>query len=189
MNGPRWLIVLGLLLGSFVIMGSAQVLTSYRLEKSSPMFSEPDIHEGLISECKSNTHIPETVRLWCEPIVEHASQHQLDPILVAAVIEVESGGAADAISQSGAVGLMQVMPRDGLASQFQCINGPCFASRPSMAELVDPIYNIQYGSSYLSGLLTRYGGDSREALNAYGPRDMDYRYADLVLSVYQSYSQ
>jgi hypothetical protein len=189
MNGPRWLIVLGLLLGSFVIMGSAQVLKAYRLDKPSNASSELSINEAMVADCMSNAHIPEAVRLWCEPIVEQASQHQLDPTLVAAVIEVESGGTADAVSRSGAVGLMQIMPRDGLASQFQCINGPCFANRPSMAELVDPVYNIQYGSSYLSGLINRYGGDPREALNAYGPREMDYRYADLVLSVYQSYTQ
>jgi hypothetical protein len=189
MNGPRWLVVLGLLMGSFVIMGSAQVLKSYRLDRPSMISSEPSTNEGMVDECKSNTHIPESVRLWCEPIVENATQHQLDPILVAALIEVESGGTADAVSLSGAVGLMQIMPRDGLASQFECINGPCFANRPSMQELYDPVYNIHYGSNYLRGLINRYDGDTREALNAYGPEEMDYRYADLVLSVYQSYNQ
>ncbi len=189
MNSPRWLILLGLLVGSFVIMGSAQVLKSYRMDETSHISSEPLINESLLNDCRNNSRIPDAVRSWCDPIVNQASQHQLDPILVAALIEVESGGFAAALSSSGAVGLMQVMPRDGLASQFQCINGPCFANRPSMEELYDPVYNIQYGSNYLSGLLNSYGGDPREALNAYGPREMNYRYADLVLSVYQSYNQ
>jgi len=189
MNNPRWLILTGLLVGSLMIMGSAQVINANRLDQLSLNLPGLSVKDDRLTDCKTNTRIPDSVRHWCEPIVDHADQHQLDPNLVAAVIEVESGGAKDAISPSGAVGLMQVMPRDGLASQFQCINGPCFASRPSMTELYDPVYNIQYGSSYLSGLLNRFDGDTREALNAYGPRDMNYRYADLVLAVYQSYTQ
>jgi soluble lytic murein transglycosylase-like protein len=108
---------------------------------------------------------------------------------VAAVIEVESAGNAHAYSNSGAVGLMQIMPRDGLASQFQCINGPCFAGRPSMDELYEPAFNISYGSRYLAGLISRSEGDLRQALMGYGPKDMGYTYADLVLNKYQQYQQ
>jgi len=77
---------------------------------------------------------------------------------------------------------MQVMPRDGIASTFQCINGPCFANRPSIEELKDPGFNIDYGVRMLAGLIGRYA-DIREALKHYGPFDVGYQYADKVLLI------
>ena len=77
-------------------------------------------------------------------------QVELPPNLIAAVILQESGGDATAYSSSGAVGLMQVMPRDGIAASFECINGPCFASRPTIEELQDPRFNIEYGTRMLA---------------------------------------
>jgi soluble lytic murein transglycosylase-like protein len=84
------------------------------------------------------------------------------------------------------VGLMQVMPRDGLAASFECINGPCFASRPTIEELQDPSFNVEYGVRMLAGLNARLGG-LREALKAYGPMDVGYSYADKVLAIYENY--
>ena len=84
------------------------------------------------------------------------------------------------------MGLMQVMPRDGLAAGFMCINGPCFAARPSMQELYDPEFNISYGTQMLAGLIERHG-NARDALRAYGPMDMGFRYADIVLGIMNRY--
>jgi soluble lytic murein transglycosylase-like protein len=106
--------------------------------------------------------------------------------LIAALITQESAGKPDAYSHSGAVGLMQVMSRDGIAAKFQCKNGPCFYDRPSMAELYDPEFNIQWGTQFLASLLARHG-NIRDALKAYGPMDRGYEYADLVLSIYNRY--
>jgi hypothetical protein len=77
---------------------------------------------------------------------------------------------------------MQVMPRDGLAANFWCVNGPCFASRPSIEELQDPAFNIEYGTRMISGLIERTGS-VRDALKSYGPKDVGYYYADIVLSI------
>jgi soluble lytic murein transglycosylase-like protein len=77
---------------------------------------------------------------------------------------------------------MQVMPRDGIAATFQCINGPCFTNRPSIAELKDPAFNVDYGVRMLAGLTERHG-DIREALKSYGPYDVGYIYADKVLAI------
>jgi soluble lytic murein transglycosylase-like protein len=139
-----------------------------------------------IESCPLSSAYPDEVLRWCDLIVEFASQHSLPPELIAAVILQESGGDPQAYSSSGAVGLMQVMPRDGLAARFQCVNGPCFASRPTIAELQDPAYNIEFGARMLAGLLARHG-DLRAALKAYGPMDMGYAYADIVLSIYDNY--
>jgi soluble lytic murein transglycosylase-like protein len=78
------------------------------------------------------------------------------------------------------------MPRDGIAASFDCINGPCFANRPTIEELQDPSFNIEYGTHMLAGLIARLG-NLREALKAYGPMDVDYRYADTVLAIYENY--
>jgi soluble lytic murein transglycosylase-like protein len=135
--------------------------------------------------CPVSEDYPEDVRRWCGPIQQNAVEHGLDPNLVAAVMLQESGGNPQAYSKSGAVGLMQVMPRNGLAAQFMCNGNPCFSNRPSMDELYDPEFNIAYGTKMLSGLNSKYG-NMRDALKAYGPMDMGYRYADIVLEIYHS---
>jgi len=136
--------------------------------------------------CGLNTAVPEEIRQWCELIENAAQEQNLDPALIAAVITQESSGDPSSYSSSGAVGLMQVMPKDGLAASFQCIHGPCFAARPGMDELFDPHFNVQYGTQMLAGLVRKYG-NLRDALRAYGPMDVGYMYADLVLGIYEGY--
>ncbi len=137
-------------------------------------------------ECSLPPSYPDAVRRWCGLIEKYARENSLDPRLIAAVMLQESGGNPEAISSSGAVGLMQIMPRDGAAAGFICKNGPCFASRPTIQELLDPEFNIAYGARMLSGLIKRHG-DLREALKAYGPMDVDYRYADIILRILNKY--
>ncbi len=108
-------------------------------------------------DCSIPAKYPSTIRQWCTLIENYAGQAGLDPKLIAAVMLQESGGSANAYSKSGAVGLMQVMPRDGLAASFQCSGRPCFSARPSMAELYDPEYNISYGVRMLAGLAQKTG--------------------------------
>jgi soluble lytic murein transglycosylase-like protein len=81
---------------------------------------------------------------------------------------------------------MQVMPRDGIARNFKCPNGPCFAKRPTIAQLKDPDFNVEYGARMLANLVKRQGS-LRDALKAYGPMDVGYYYADKVLGLYEKY--
>ncbi len=138
------------------------------------------------STCPLNQGYPESVKQWCNLIEQYASSNNLDPNLLAAVMLQESGGNSQAYSKNGAVGLLQVMPNDGLASGFMCVNGPCFSSRPSTQELFDPEFNISYGAKMLAGLIQKYG-DLREGLRAYGPMNMGYRYADIILGIMDRY--
>jgi soluble lytic murein transglycosylase-like protein len=133
--------------------------------------------------CALRSSYPGSVRQWCATIQSEASQHNLDPNLVAAVMQQESGGNPGAYSGSGAVGLLQVMPSDGLAASFYCVAGPCFAGRPSSQQLLDPQFNIAYGVKMLAGLVARYQ-NVRDALVAYGPANVGYSYADTVLAIY-----
>ncbi|HSO26620.1 MAG TPA: transglycosylase SLT domain-containing protein [Anaerolineales bacterium] len=151
------------------------------------MFGGAVVRGGLASplECAVNGDLPWRVRRYCLLISHHASAHELDPLLIAAVITVESSGNPQAYSHSGAVGLMQVMPRDGPAAEFECGGQPCFGDRPTTQELKDPDLNIRTGTALLASLLRAHNGDLREALKAYGPFDADYAYADKILALYR----
>jgi soluble lytic murein transglycosylase-like protein len=81
---------------------------------------------------------------------------------------------------------MQVMPRDGIAARFECPNGPCFAKRPTIQELQQPGFNVEYGTRMLAGLIERHG-EIRPALKSYGPMDVGFSYADKVLAIWDRY--
>lgn len=157
------------------------VASNFSTVEASPV--SPSIDE---SSCRVSTLYPHSVRQWCTLITSHAEKYSLPPDLIAAVVWMESGGDPLAYSHSGAVGLMQVMPRDGLAASFMCQAGPCFANRPSRSELEDPDFNIAYGTRMLAGLFERRGS-LRDALYAYGPMDVGYSYADRILGIFQQY--
>lgn len=155
----------------------------------------PDIGEGtekpnepVNNDCRVSDKFPPNILQWCILITRYAEKADLSPDLIAALIVQESGGKPLAYSHSGAVGLMQVMPRDGIATKFMCKNGPCFANRPSIAELQDPEFNISYGTRMLAGLFSRFG-NMRDALKSYGPMDVGYSYADKVLAIENRYGQ
>lgn len=154
--------------------------------QSTPLEVNSSTTINTIVECNLSTKYPDTIQRWCDLITKYSSKHDLPPDLIAALIWQESGGKSKAYSKSGAVGLMQVMPRDGLAASFMCKNGPCFSNRPTIDQLQDAEFNLKYGTRMLSGLVRRHG-TFREALKAYGPMDVGYYYADIVLNIYRTY--
>jgi soluble lytic murein transglycosylase-like protein len=96
------------------------------------------------------------------PIIEAAAKAQsLQPKLLRAVIEQESGYHPCAVSSKGAKGLMQLMPDT--------------AADLKVNDAFDPKENIEAGAKYLKQLLYRYGGDLAQALGAYnaGPTTVD----------------
>ncbi len=175
----------------FTRLVSAGIALPEKPDTGTPVIEPDPIKLGrvkdnlLTDDCGLSDQFPDEIRQWCILITSASYEAGLDPNLVAAVIQVESAGNPAAYSISGAVGLMQVMPRDGLAAAFQCINGPCFANRPGMDELFDPAFNISYGTALLSGLIFK-NQNLREGLYAYGPAGVGFTYADQVLQVYQS---
>ena len=76
----------------------------------------------------------------------------LDPRVVAAVIKVESNFAPMAISQKGAVGLMQVMPKT--AQWVAKTNNWSLTN----TQLFDPDTNIKIGTWYLGYLFRQFNG-------------------------------
>ena len=91
----------------------------------------------------------------------HARNYDLPPTLLAAVIYAESKFDADAHSEAGAVGLMQLLPDTARGIAIRT-GGDRFVD----SDLLDPELNVRYGSWYLRHLLDRYH-DVRTALAAY----------------------
>jgi soluble lytic murein transglycosylase len=96
-------------------------------------------------------------RLWYpleyeEAIVAEAERRGLDPALVAAVVNAESGFLPDSRSSQGAVGLMQMLPE---TARF--VAGLPNRPSPSPDRLEDPAVNIAYGTRYLRYLVERHG--------------------------------
>lgn len=93
-------------------------------------------------------------------VAESAKTQDLKPELIRAVIKTESASYPCAISEKGAIGLMQLLPE--VAQKFD-------------ADPLDPKQNVAAGSRYLKQLVTRYKGDLKLALAAYnaGPQRVD----------------
>ena len=106
----------------------------------------------------------------------HARNYELEPALLAAVIYQESRFNARAESESGAIGLMQLLPET--AKGIAVRTG---GSRFQVDDLYDPEINVRYGSWYLRHLLNKYG-EVNKALAAYnggqGNVDRGVQYAE-----------
>ena len=91
----------------------------------------------------------------------HAENYSLDPALLAAVIYQESKFDAEARSDAGAVGLMQLQPETarGIALRTG-------GSKFHVDDLTNPEINVRYGSWYLRHLLDKYD-EERLALAAF----------------------
>jgi soluble lytic murein transglycosylase len=100
----------------------------------------------------------------------------LDPYLVAAVINVESGFREDVTSEAGAVGLMQVIPSTAHAVASEA----GLPERVTAQTLERPGTNVRVGTRYLAYLVKRYEGDTEMALAAYnaGMTNVDKWVAD-----------
>jgi soluble lytic murein transglycosylase-like protein len=180
---PQKVIFPGIIFGSLILALIAHMLTTAQpVAAATPAAATPQTAASSGTSSACTLALPASISNWCSQI-EKASQTYGVPVeLIAAVMLQESGGQSQVISASGAVGLLQVMPSDGIAAGFQCGNGPCFASRPTIQQLLDPSFNIDYGVHMLANLIQKYGSE-REALKAYGPYDVGYYYADKVLTI------
>ena len=113
-------------------------------ERQQPASVSLDAEGGLAS-----LFTPE-VLYWEAKILSWSAQHDLDPNLVATVMQIESCGDPQATSRAGAMGLFQVMPYHFAAGE----NG------------YQPGKNAQRGLSYLRQALQK-GGSVRMALAGY----------------------
>ena len=80
---------------------------------------------------------------YAQLVEDAAARHRVDPLLVHAVIAVESAHSSDAVSPGGAEGLMQLMP--GTARML------------GVDDSLDPRENVEAGVAYLRRLADEFG--------------------------------
>ena len=90
---------------------------------------------------------------WREHVAAAAARYALPEALLLAVMSVESNFDHRAISEAGAMGLMQLMP--GTAKDMY------------VGDVWDPAENIEGGARYLRILVNQYQGDLVKTLAAY----------------------
>ena len=129
---------------------SAQTLVQAQAQAQTPLLAP----EGV-------TEVASTVP-WYQHIEQAARAHGVDVHLLHAVVAVESNFNAHAVSRSGAIGLMQIMP--ATAAGFIGLQG----SKQSLKrQLQDPAINVHAGALYLRSLLDSFSQRMDLALAAY----------------------
>jgi soluble lytic murein transglycosylase-like protein len=104
--------------------------------------SVPQIPRSSAPQPQAQPQPQRGVRAYANMIEAYSALHSVDPHLIMAVVEVESGGNPNAISPKGAAGLMQLMPAT--------------AAELGVEDRFDPEQNIASGTRYLSGLIDRF---------------------------------
>ncbi len=131
-----------------------------RMEREAELYAEAELL-GIAAAVQASQLPDRQQRRLAMAIVREARANGLDPLLVVAVIRTESSFNNYAVSQVGAMGLMQVMPDTGtyLADKAG------FKLQRS-TNLFDSELNVELGTAYLANLISRFGTPER-ALVAY----------------------
>jgi soluble lytic murein transglycosylase len=136
-----------------------------------------------------------------EVILDESAKRAIDPLLVLALIQVESGFQSAAVSPMGARGIMQIMPDTGrfltasLAGEYGYHPA---AFKPEFLD--DPVLNLRLGIYYLQDLhkqfqhlnlvLTAYNFGPAETQNRLENNlDLSDEFATLVLDAYQLFKK
>lgn len=102
-----------------------------------------DTYQVIVSDAENCGASIEEASWAANAILYAADLYAVDPLLVAAVMHVESHFHAGAISPAGAIGFMQLMP----------------ATASSLGvDPYDPLANVLGGTAYLSQQLARFAG-------------------------------
>ena len=94
-------------------------------------------------------------RPYAKFVQDAAKKHDVDPVLLHAIIEVESSYRPNAVSSKGAMGLMQLMPET--AAQYK------------VEDPFDPRANIDAGARFIRRLLDQFGMQGGLAAYNAGP--------------------
>lgn len=126
--------------------------------------AEQALHEFIHQRVKSSLKGMWALKSWklSRTIIEEANRHNLDPILLLAVIQHESRFKPEALGSHGEIGLMQIKPDTGewIARKAGL---PWWGPRT----LRDMAMNVRIGAAYLANLRARFPARSERYLAAY----------------------
>lgn len=100
---------------------------------------------------------------YSEYVYTYSEENNIDPFLVFAVIKTESNFNSDVVSNSKAMGLMQLLEKTAEEVVINDIEEESF----SKEVLFEPEENIKIGTRYFASLLKRYDDNYLIALAAY----------------------
>ena len=98
--------------------------------------------------------LPEKIKKYQAWVDKFARLNHVSPKLVYAVIDVESAFNPRAVSESNALGLMQIKANTAGRDVYKVIDGR--TGQPSQSALFDPQENIRVGTAYLGLLQNNY---------------------------------
>jgi soluble lytic murein transglycosylase-like protein len=143
----------------FTKTGSTEMDSSLVVRFEREEYAPPEawVPQASVPQTASPTAKPAGV---AELVDNAARKYGLPPAFVRAVVAVESGYQANAVSPKGAIGLMQLMPA---------------TARELGADPKIPEQNVDAGTRYLRDLLLKYDNHAYHALAAYnaGPGAVD----------------
>ena len=158
---------------AFSVPGTASDISEEGASESAAATLSPRM-QGALDYVKRRYHVSADA---LEPVFEVAQligkERRIDPLLIVAIIGVESGFNPFAESRFGAQGLMQIIPR------FHTDKLPDGAGYSS---LLDPIINIRVGVNVLEEAIRRRGGLIAGLQYYAGSSDAEGNYASKVLA-------
>jgi soluble lytic murein transglycosylase len=157
------------LVAAVFLLGAARIegtLQGHVLRRAQPLrVVQPDADLSLIDSvlAKRAPELGLELRVQVSrAIAEEARRAGYDPLLILAIIDVESDFDLDAVSSRGARGLMQIQP---VTLHWFAQKQGLRLTREEMA--ADPALCVRLGIRYLRSLQDRFGGDLSMALMAY----------------------
>lgn len=136
--------------GGYVDVPTEQIVSFEKEELPLPQPETPAVvaatPAGAVAAPEAKLDIDQLVR-------EAAEKRHIDPDFVSSLIKYESNFQPRALSNKGAQGLMQLMPKT--------------AAQLGVSNAFDPKANVEAGTEYLSQLLDLYNNDPVKALAAY----------------------
>ena len=107
-----------------------------------------------------------------EAVQRIGKERSIDPLLIVALIGIESGFNPEVKSATGGHGLMQIIPRYHLGK---------IPDGLGVKGLMDPIVNVRVGAHILDDAIRR-GGSTTAGLQSYNGSDKKHRFANRVLA-------
>ena len=142
--------------------------TIFRQQVQIKELKEKLVIQDIIKDLQSNISPGELGRM-ADAVYTQSKKYGYDPLLLLAVIKVESTFRKNVVSNKGAMGLMQMKPSTG--SDLARRSGIGWEGKYS---LFDPHYNVELGSLYLLELVHKFG-DLKKALIAYNLGETETR--------------